>query len=79
MIPLFADENIYNELHLLICQPPSGKHIIVHGSSSKYVLLVLYITVPNLRHNIYWKVFTYFGYILFIAALFPIIKEYYLP
>jgi len=33
-IPLFVGENICNELHLLICQPPSGKHIIVHGSSS---------------------------------------------
>lgn len=41
VVKLFVDEDIYNELHLLICQPPSGMHIIVHGNSSKYVCPLL--------------------------------------
>eukprot|EP00794_Sanderia_malayensis_P008192 gene8192-9070_t len=31
-VPLFVDENIDIALHLLICQPPCGRFVIVHGS-----------------------------------------------
>eukprot|EP00795_Rhopilema_esculentum_P004363 gene4363-20585_t len=47
LVPLFVGEDIGHELHLLICQPPCGKYLVVHGNSSSLRSSVAYAPSPR--------------------------------